>query len=68
MQSKEMKGKVRGLEDVWEFPAAKPTPYQESILRARMAEIGVRILRTNMMYEFGERHSSKWRVDQLVHA
>ena len=53
MQSKEMKGKVRGLEDVWEFPTAKPTPYQQRILRARMAEIGVRILWTNMMYEFG---------------
>ena len=53
MQNKEMKGKSRGLETVWEFPSATPTPYQQRILRARMAEIGVRVLWTNFTYEFG---------------
>ena len=53
MQNKEMKGKTRGMENVWEFPAVTPTPYQQRILRARMAETGVRVLWTNFCYEFG---------------
>ena len=53
MQNKETKGKTRGMENVWEFPAVTPTPYQQRILRARMAEIGVRVLWTNFCYEFG---------------
>ena len=52
MQSKEMKGKTSGLDKVWEFPSATPTEYQQRILRSRMAEIGVRVLWTNFMYEF----------------
>ena len=53
MQNKEMKGKTRGLESVWEFPTAKPTEEQKKILRSRMAEIGVRVLWSNFCYEFG---------------
>ena len=35
MQSKEMKGKKRGLEEVWQFPKATPTDYQKRVLQER---------------------------------
>ena len=53
MQNKEMKGKRSGGEKVWEFPEAKPTPQQERILLSKMAKIGIHVLWSNFMYEFG---------------
>ena len=53
MQNKEMKGKARGLDNTWQFPATKPTEEQKRILLSRMAEIGTHVLWTNFCYEFG---------------
>ena len=53
MQNPEMKGKKSGLENVWQFPENKPTQYQEKVLLSKMARIGISILWTNFMYEFG---------------
>ena len=53
MMGKEFKGKKAGLEDIWQFPTAKPTPYQERILLSKMALIGIHVLWKNFMYEFG---------------
>ena len=53
MQNPEMKGKKSGLDNVWQFPDDQPTPYQQRVLLSKMARIGISVLWTNFMYEFG---------------
>ena len=53
MQNKEVKGKKKNGQKTWTFPKAKPTEYQKKVLGAKMGEIGVRVVWTNFMYEFG---------------
>ena len=52
MQNKEMKGKVAGLETVWEFPSKEPTSHQKRVLLSKMARIAIHVLWSNFMYEF----------------
>jgi hypothetical protein len=52
MQNPEMKGKEKGKKKVWCFPKATPTMKEKRILLARAAEIGVRTVFRNFIYEF----------------
>ena len=53
MQNSEVKGKRKGGEKTWTFPKIQPTERQNKVLEAKMAQIGVRTIFTNFMYEFG---------------